>query len=283
MVLDAGPVGEGNHGHMDALSIEMAAYGRPLIVDPGRYTYEENIEVDWRKAFRETRAHSTVTVDNADQGIYQRKHPRARFKIVQPQPIATVIKHELRTEPAFVAGEVYSPNYSAIHQRYIWFTRQRYWLVIDRMVNQQDTIHDYRLRYQLTPQAQLSTKLEMVNRAVRVSSPNLQMLITGSHKLHGELESAWVSQHYGEKSSAPRVCIRQQANAVTFVSLLCPNPGVRDPSDNICNIQNVEHLDAGIRLRVTADGSSDEWLWENDNNTLFYRGQGRTASWSLAR
>ena len=35
LVFDCGPLGEGNHGHLDVLSFEMAAYGRSLIVDPG--------------------------------------------------------------------------------------------------------------------------------------------------------------------------------------------------------------------------------------------------------
>ncbi|MEZ4764024.1 MAG: heparinase II/III family protein [Calditrichia bacterium] len=38
LMFDCGPLGEGNHGHIDFLSFEMAAFGRSLIVDPGRYT-----------------------------------------------------------------------------------------------------------------------------------------------------------------------------------------------------------------------------------------------------
>jgi uncharacterized heparinase superfamily protein len=35
LVFDCGPLGEGNHGHFDALSFELAGFGRPLVVDPG--------------------------------------------------------------------------------------------------------------------------------------------------------------------------------------------------------------------------------------------------------
>ncbi|MEP6893749.1 MAG: heparinase II/III family protein, partial [Gaiellaceae bacterium] len=38
--------------------------GRPVVVDPGTYTYERGPDRDW---FRSTRARSTVTVDDRDQ------------------------------------------------------------------------------------------------------------------------------------------------------------------------------------------------------------------------
>ncbi len=54
LVFDCGPLGEGNHGHFDLLSFELYGYGRPLIVDPGRYTYDESTAINWRAAFRGT-------------------------------------------------------------------------------------------------------------------------------------------------------------------------------------------------------------------------------------
>ena len=48
------------HAHADALSFQLWVDGRPVIVDPGTYTYESGADRDW---FRGTRAHSTVAVD----------------------------------------------------------------------------------------------------------------------------------------------------------------------------------------------------------------------------
>ena len=39
---------------------ELAAFGRSLVVDPGRYTYSEAGETNWRVHFRGTAAHNTV-------------------------------------------------------------------------------------------------------------------------------------------------------------------------------------------------------------------------------
>ena len=52
------------HAHADALSFQLWWRGRPVVIDPGTYTYEPGADRDW---FRSTRAHSTVRVDGRDQ------------------------------------------------------------------------------------------------------------------------------------------------------------------------------------------------------------------------
>lgn len=68
VVFDCGPLGFGSiaaHGHADALSMTMRLGGCDILVDPGTYDYF-TFEA-WRRYFRGTRAHNTVTVDEADQ------------------------------------------------------------------------------------------------------------------------------------------------------------------------------------------------------------------------
>jgi len=55
------------HGHADALSIVLSAFGREVLVDPGTYDYFTYPE--WRTYFRSTRAHNTVVVDDQDQSV----------------------------------------------------------------------------------------------------------------------------------------------------------------------------------------------------------------------
>lgn len=52
------------HAHADALSFQLWWDGRPVVVDPGTFTYEPGADRDW---FRSTRSHSTVVVDGRDQ------------------------------------------------------------------------------------------------------------------------------------------------------------------------------------------------------------------------
>jgi hypothetical protein len=68
VVFDCGALGFTSiaaHGHADALSFTLRAFGRDVVVDPGTYDYFSFPA--WREYFRSTRAHSTVVVDGLDQ------------------------------------------------------------------------------------------------------------------------------------------------------------------------------------------------------------------------
>jgi hypothetical protein len=53
------------HGHADSLSIEYRIDGTPIFIDPGTYCYHG--EEIWRRYFKSTLAHNTLTLDGADQ------------------------------------------------------------------------------------------------------------------------------------------------------------------------------------------------------------------------
>jgi hypothetical protein len=63
MTVEAGPHGfmNGGHAHADALSIDLTVSGKPVLVDPGTFTY--TVGVSWRDRFRETSSHNAATVD----------------------------------------------------------------------------------------------------------------------------------------------------------------------------------------------------------------------------
>jgi hypothetical protein len=72
LTFDHGPLGMAplcNHGHADALSITLSVDGQKILVDPGTYRY--NGEPKFRKYFKGTRAHNTITVDGQDQAIQE--------------------------------------------------------------------------------------------------------------------------------------------------------------------------------------------------------------------
>lgn len=68
VAVDAGPLGFKSiaaHGHADALSITLRAFGVEFLIDPGTYDYFTYPE--WRDYFRSTRAHNTIEIDSLDQ------------------------------------------------------------------------------------------------------------------------------------------------------------------------------------------------------------------------
>src|SRR4029079_9470990 len=126
LIFDCGPLGEGGHGHYDALSFEAAADGARLVVDPGRYTYAEG-EPNLRRWFKGTAAHNTVTVDGLDQTPYRRGKPRG------PVAEARLLQRVTGDGLDLLWGEVASPAYDVVHRRRILFVADEYWLIEDAL------------------------------------------------------------------------------------------------------------------------------------------------------
>jgi hypothetical protein len=92
VVFDCGDIGFGSiaaHGHADALSFTLRAFGEDVLVDPGTYDYFSYPE--WRRYFRSTRAHNTVEVDSRDQSSQEGPFlwgERARARCLSWEPRA---------------------------------------------------------------------------------------------------------------------------------------------------------------------------------------------------
>lgn len=170
LVFDCGPLGEGNHGHFDALSFELAAFGQSLVVDPGRYTYSEAVDandgVNWRVHFRGTAAHNTVCVDGRQQTGYVPKvikdasrhlQGTVRHKISGPPAQTALVERFHGDHLDLMHGRVISHEYDAVHHRCIVFVDRTYWLISDWL--RAPSEHSYRLNFQLAAAAQGATTL----------------------------------------------------------------------------------------------------------------------------
>jgi hypothetical protein len=70
LIVDAAPLGYlaiAAHGHADALSLTLSVAGRPMLIDPGTYSYHTH--QPWRDYFRGTSAHNTLAIDHLDQSV----------------------------------------------------------------------------------------------------------------------------------------------------------------------------------------------------------------------
>ncbi|HEV2705670.1 MAG TPA: alginate lyase family protein [Pyrinomonadaceae bacterium] len=69
LMIDCGPHGALNcgHAHADALSFDLSARGRALVIDPGTYTYTGSAEL--RDYFRSSAAHNALMVDGQSSSI----------------------------------------------------------------------------------------------------------------------------------------------------------------------------------------------------------------------
>jgi hypothetical protein len=125
---DIGPWGTG-HKHADKLHLSVTAYGRDLLVDAGRYTYDGyngGPEYPWRDYFISSSSHNVVLIDGAGQ----RPKTSAAKKPLENAFMTT-------PDYDFCLGE-YNESYKGIddqvsHTRAVLYLRDRFWVVVDRI------------------------------------------------------------------------------------------------------------------------------------------------------
>jgi hypothetical protein len=259
LIFDCGPLGEGGHGHYDALSVEVAAGGRPLVVDPGRYTYAED-EPNQRRWFKGTAAHNTVCVDGLDQTPYRRGKPRGEVAE------ATFLGRQAGDGLDVLRGLVRSPAYEAEHERTVAFVDRAYWLIADEL--RADGRHRYDLRYHLAPEAEGRTCVREDETATAIRAPGFALLL--DPLLAVTLEPGWVSPLYGLKLRAPVVSASCEGSGLrAFVSLIVPLAAeaavvpslkVQRTSAGELGAVSVEHAGGGSDFFTFGDGRDARWL-----------------------
>jgi Heparinase II/III N-terminus/Heparinase II/III-like protein len=269
LVFDCGPLGEGNHGHFDALSFELFAHGHALIVDPGRYTYSEAGDKNWRVHFRSTAAHNTVCVDGRSQTAYTPKSVKEpsrhaqgaiRHKISGAPPDTKLIESSFSGTHGVVHGRCMSHEYDAVHERCIVFVDQRFWIVSDWM--RSPSIHDYVLNFQMSVEAQASTRLTLVN-GVQVSSPGLLMAQPLRKDQIVEISEGWVSARYGVKLEAPSFKTRVRADKTDFDTVLLPTSS-KDETLHVSEreVLSDQHLSKqAIVITLSLNREAQVWGW----------------------
>ena len=140
---EAGVNGRGSHGHNDALSIEVSAFGVPFIVDPGTYLYTANL--DARHLFRSTAYHSTVQVDDAEQNTIDKAFPFISGNEARPR----VLNWESNSDADLIVAEHYGYQRLAqpvLHRRSVRFDKhRRFWLIEDELTG--EGTHEFSFRF----------------------------------------------------------------------------------------------------------------------------------------
>jgi len=218
LVFDCGPLGAGNHGHFDLLSFEMAAYGQSLVIDPGRYTYDESGEYNWRVKFRSTCYHNTVQVDAKNQTRYELH--KNKFKIKGAAPDFQLKAFVSRAECDYLHGVAHSHEYPVVHERKVLFINGEYWVICD--VLRATEIHDYKLLFHLSPAAQNQVSASSDQHCIRLDSPHLILTQPLDSACSLAVGQGYVSPTYGVKQAAPIVSFSRQAADYCFITVLYP-------------------------------------------------------------
>lgn len=117
--------GSGAHAHPDDLAVIVAAYGKTLLTDAGRFSYVESNPIS-NYARRQTISHNTVTINNTAQRTDIDGGIKANNKVSY---FTTNDKFD------FFEGTTssYMENMGVKHTRSIAFVRPAYWIVTDKL------------------------------------------------------------------------------------------------------------------------------------------------------
>jgi hypothetical protein len=194
---DCGINGRGSHGHNDALSIEISAYGQPFIVDPGSFVY--NLDRDARHTFRSTACHSTVMVDDEEQNTTNVELPFLMGNEAKPVVI------DWQTSPARdrVSAEHFGYmrlKQPIVHRRTVELNKiEKYWLIEDKLTGK--GWHKFSFSFHLSQGLEMAT---LDHNIIRISDNDGRHLYIRANGIETkpEIVPAFVSRNYGHQEDS---------------------------------------------------------------------------------
>jgi hypothetical protein len=263
LLFDAGPFGTG-HQHEDALQLDVAAFGRSFIVDPGRYTY---VPGPWRDYFVGTRSHATIMVDGGQQ--VRARHP-GLWRGERPITNEFVANDDL----ALAVGD-YTAGYDApaakgvMHRREALFVNHEYWVISDVLLG--SGRHRIEQTFQYTPG---SLKVSENTAVTGHTDANLAMLWFWPAKPEASVRTGqenppvgWYSPVYGRKEPAPHLTLSADLELpVRIMLVLYPfrtaeMPAIRGKRELALDARRLDAVRVDLQIGARND---DVWLRDGD-------------------
>ncbi len=246
------------HGHADALSIDVSAFGKTMLIDPGRYKYEG----PYRLWFESTSAHNTVAVDGADQSEI---FPDG-WKFVS---MAVPTNKSWATSEQFDYFDGSHDGYQRLskpvtHRRRILFVKPDYWIVVDDLTGKGK--HKMELFWHFTEKGKLEVNEENLEAIVDYED-DVSLLVKPvdtekmSYKTFEGQEDpiqGWVSYDYAVKVPAPVLCYEKNGQVpARFTTLLRPFKGDKNDFDAVWSDDVLE---------ITRSGKKEIVIFSDEKN-----------------
>ena len=270
LLIDCGPHGMNNcgHAHADALSFELAARGKTMLVDPGTYTYTGSKDLrDW---FRSSSAHNTLTVDGESSSVSA--GPFSWRTIARCQTTRWIS----RARFDYFEGEhdgYLRLNPPVEHSRGILFLKDDYWVMRDRVKSEGAHRYDMWFHFDSYRAPQIQTNISAGGVSDIVSTQGLDVASFAKNGSWRE-EEAWVSPCYGERKAAAVCVFSATADSADLVTFLLPatesQPRKARKIEAIggCAFevhsvsgQDIVMIGSGQRVETARLASDFEWTW----------------------
>ena len=225
---DCGPHGTLNcgHAHADTLSFELVANGRPLLLDPGTYTYTGSSELrDW---FRSSAAHNTLTIDHKSSSVAA--GPFSWKSIARSETLKWITQERFD----FLAGR--HDGYDRLeeptsHSRSIMFLKKNYWILRDKVSSEGEQRADIWFHFDTNA----NPLIEAIEQGQSMLSVDADVggldIYCFADQGSWRREEGWISPCYGKKLRAPvsafSSVVKGEAEAVSFIFRKSSPPAAR--------------------------------------------------------
>ncbi|RMG64786.1 MAG: hypothetical protein D6715_09125, partial [Calditrichaeota bacterium] len=263
LMFDFGPIAAGlhpdetpsaAHGHADILQVEVCLQGRPLLIDPGFYTYFGPLAM--HRYFRSTAGHNLVEVDGHGQAVHENRLGWSR--VVTPQLLAVAEHAPLRLASARITH--FSRLEQVYHLRTLLWKEGAYLLVVDYLgtTERPPQLHHLRTRWHFA-----SRPLRLEGESLWAESGPVALMAASAPGRYTLVEgqnnppAGWMAPGYGHLQPAPMLLLEQQSTLPVLNALLIP---LRQEAS--CKIQlSLQREADSFSLEVVAKASVDRFYF----------------------
>ncbi len=251
---DNGPYGTG-HQHRDKLHLSVAAFGKDLLVDGGRFTHQDYFSFDpavWRGYFRSSFSHNVILVDGNGQ---KAGATRAKAPLVEGEDFVHREEYDYAFGSFLDGFENVKGTVS--HSRSVLYLHDKYWVVLDHIDTEQQ--RKLQVLWHYAPDCEVVLD---GNNVTSANKENANLRIVPSGNVNWEMEivkgqeepfkQGWYSANYGSREPNPTVIYSADiTGSTTFVWVLIPATGLVPKT----NTQFKEH-GGMVTLTITNEGEA---------------------------
>jgi hypothetical protein len=236
------------HGHDDGTAVTLYGFGRRLVDDSGKFTYNNDA---WRRYALSTRAHNVVTVDGLTHG-------RVSTSVIGRHANASRIDIAVR-----------NLGYTGVddRRRLLFSSRLGYLVIDDRLTS--STIHSYRQLWHLEADANPAVSGSQVWTRI-ASGGNLQIRqLSGRPTIRlvkGQLSpiQGWLSYRLGHRVAAPVVEAVKRGSSVRYLTVLVPTA----LSGSSVRISSLRLSTSGFSFTIDVDGRIERVVASATDSTI---------------
>lgn len=241
---------QNGHGHIDPASFDFCAYGKALLVDPGRYTYREE---EMRRTIKSAEMHNALTIGGREPFEYI-----DTFSYAGERDGCMLNLEE--GEHFMAAQAMHTSYFPAIHERLIGIIDHSFLIVWDRIYHLL-TGEAVKIRYNMNTQTAFIREDGVVS---TLDAENF--CIRSTRNLIPSLETGIISERLDEMIPSTRLCLTDDSkdrNTRNYLSVIIPF------TKECLEISEIVLSESGESSEFTVDDKHYICVWRNSRFEVF--------------